>query len=187
MTSFSQHKSNWSSCTRCPLHKSRRKVVLCRGVLPAEVLFIGEAPGESEDVLGVPFIGPAGKLLDRLIKKAEEQARITCTKCWTNLVACFPNAKKLEGRKKVEPLPGEIASCYPRLDEFIDLCNPQLIVAVGELSKKQSEQQHWERRASVISITHPAAILRMGVEQQGLAIQRVVVNLSDSMAELIPF
>lgn len=186
MTSFSLHKANWGSCTRCPLHKGRRKVVLCRGVIPAEVLLIGEAPGESEDMIGVPFIGPAGKLLDRLIKRAEEQARGTWTKCWTNLVACFPNAKKLD-RKKVEPLPGEIASCYPRLDEFIDLCKPQLIVAVGELSKKQSETQHWDRRAKVISIAHPASILRMGPEQQGLAIQRVVVNLAEAFTELIPF
>lgn len=84
---FSDHVDRWKHCTLCPLHKVRRQVVLARGKLPADVLMVGEAPGLSEDVLGAPFTGPAGQLLDRIITATElENYRIA----FTNLVGCIP-------------------------------------------------------------------------------------------------
>ena len=70
MTPYIKHREKWKDCTRCLLHEHRRKIVLCRGKIPADVLFVGEAPGESEDVLGSPFVGPAAQLLDSLIEQA---------------------------------------------------------------------------------------------------------------------
>lgn len=185
-TPFQRHKEEWCDCQLCPLHRSRHTVVLCRGVLPAEVLFIGEAPGDSEDLLGVPFIGPAGKLLDKFIAMAKEASGVTPTLCWTNLVACAP-PKDDERRKNREPLAGEIASCWPRLDEFIDICKPKLIIATGGVSEKQAKKQLWSRRAKVIGIKHPSAILQAKIEQKGLDAQRVVIQLTDAFRELIPF
>ncbi len=66
-TKLDQHIADWESCTRCPLHTTRRWVVLGRGTLPCDVLFVGEAPGNSENDIGKPFIGQAGKILDSLI------------------------------------------------------------------------------------------------------------------------
>lgn len=182
------HTAAWKDCTRCPLHKSRKNVCICRGEVPAEVLFIGEAPGDSEDVFGIPFYGPAGKLLDEIISRAEKLSNITVSKCFTNLVACIPKTQDAQ-RKKVEPLPAEIASCWPRLDYFITLCKPKLIVAVGELAERHGlKEQHWDQRARVIKIIHPAAILRQPKVQQPMTAQRTEVILRDAFTDVfIPF
>ncbi len=66
---YQEYKKQWKGCKRCPLYKTRRKIVHCRGSLPCDIFFLGEAPGDSEDLLGKPFVGPAGKLLDRIIAK----------------------------------------------------------------------------------------------------------------------
>lgn len=185
------HINAWKNCQRCPLHKGRKKVCTCRGEVPADVLFIGEAPGESEDCFGLPFYGPAGKLLDQLIEKAEKQVGEKVSKCWTNLVGCIPKTLSPE-RKKVEPLPEEIDACYPRLSVFIDICKPKLIVAVGEMATEYGEDQHWEEKAKVVSIIHPAAILRMKTNKQleriGMALQRTEVTLRDAFNDMLcPF
>ena len=193
LSPYQVHAANWIHCTRCPLHRTRKKVVLARGKVPADVLFIGEAPGESEDVLGSPFIGPAGKLLDSFIEAAQvglyAEGESPLKLCWTNLVGCIPKEFNAQ-RKKVEPLPAEIAACWPRLDEFIELVSPQLIIAVGELSEKQAVAQNWKKRTrvGVRAIIHPAAILRMGVEQKGLVVQRCIVNIRDAFRDVLcPF
>ena len=63
-SSFQQHREKWRDCQSCLLNKCRNRVVMARGKLPSPILFIGEAPGESENVVGLPFVGPAGRLLD---------------------------------------------------------------------------------------------------------------------------
>lgn len=182
------HTAAWINCQRCPLYKGRKKVCICRGEVPAEVLFIGEAPGESEDVFGLPFYGPAGKLLDSIIERVEKEIGERMSKAWTNLVGCIPKTEAPE-RKKVEPLPSEIAACAPRLEFFINLCKPKLIVAVGELAEKHGlKEQHWDKKAKVIKILHPAAILRQPKVQQPMTIQRVEIALRDAFADIvIPF
>lgn len=67
---YSAHVERWKSCQRCALGRTRDKIVLAKGRLPCDVLFVGEAPGESEDVIGLPFVGPAGRLLDEMIRDA---------------------------------------------------------------------------------------------------------------------
>jgi len=185
MSRFSQHRAAWENCSRCPLCKGRKKVVLVRGELPCEVLIIGEGPGASENLLGVPFIGPAGKLLDQIIAEAEKRARITTKKAWSNITGCIPLE---DGRKKPEPTTAEILACWDRLDDLIDIAKPQLIVAVGDLANKHAELQHWNKRSQFFTkITHPSFILRTGPEQRGLVIQRVIVTLCDALTNLIPF
>ena len=172
MTPYQRHCKRWKECKRCLLCRERKRVVLARGKIPADVLFVGEAPGASEDVLGKPFIGPAGKLLDRIIEHGiDGQADYALT----NLVACIP---KEQGNKMGEPPEAAIEACRPRLKAFIRLCEPKVVVAVGKLAKT-----HLGDLADV-SIVHPAAILRMDPAQKGLAIHRCVVTIADAIVDL---
>ena len=171
-----RHKGKWKHCTECSLCEDRRTVVLLRGSIPASVLFVGEAPGESEDVLGQPFIGPAGKLLDSIIRDAglkKGQYAIT------NLIACIPREEN--GSKLSVPPKESVQACADRLNECIEIVSPNLIVAVGSEAKKWLPKVAKGRlaEAEFIDIIHPAAILRMNASQIELARKRAIVTLAD--------
>lgn len=178
MTPYQIHRSEWSDCRRCPLHETRSKVVLCRGQLPADVLFVGEAPGQSEDTLGRPFIGPAGKLLDQIIVEAVPRV---CRLAFTNVIACIPYDE--DGKKTSDPPDVAIKRCHPRLVDLICLARPEKIVAVGKLAAKQLGKTDVE----FVEITHPAAILRANPGVQGLLYQKCVVVLTELFESFIPF
>lgn len=170
MTPWKQHVAQWSNCTKCLLCKQRRKIVLGRGTLPCKILFVGEAPGTSEDILGSPFVGPAGILFDELIERAGVQPG---TFAMTNLVACFPREAKRAGIN--EPPVEAIRACQPRLDEFIAMAQAKITVAVGALAAKHL-------RAFDVQVMHPAAILRqLDAAQRPLAKKRVVVTLAEAL------
>lgn len=173
LSPWRRHVVKWKDCKRCSLCEQRNKVVLARGKIPCDILFIGEAPGASEDVLGKPFIGPAGKLLDAIIQSG---LREDLTFAMTNLVACIPKGD--DGNKIGEPEKENIKACMPRLEEFVSICKPQAVVAVGKLSQKHTRCA-FGCSQSIIGMIHPAAILRMDVSQKGLGIQRCVVALQD--------
>jgi len=88
LTPFQRHARRWSRCQRCRLSQCRNRVVLARGRVPAEVVFVGEAPGASENVIGRPFVGPAGHLLDYVITQG--LGPDFRSYAITNLVGCFP-------------------------------------------------------------------------------------------------
>ncbi|MCE4611366.1 MAG: uracil-DNA glycosylase [Desulfurococcales archaeon] len=112
------------SCTRCPLHASRKNAVPGEGPLDAEVMVVGEAPGRSEDEQGRPFVGAAGKLLDRLLGEAGlERGRVYIT----NIVKCRPPNNR-------DPKPEEIQACLPYLIEQIKTIRPKVIIAVGRIA-----------------------------------------------------
>lgn len=176
---YAAHVARWSNCTRCPLHERRKKVVLARGTLPCDVLFIGEAPGQSEDVIGAPFVGPAGQLLDRVIESATP---LDLRLAFTNLVCCIP---KDETNTKINDPPQEaIDACDTRLGEILRIANPSTIVCVGTLSGKWVPKRYGQDEFDQIAtILHPAAILRADAAQQGLMTQRTIVTLSDVFTE----
>lgn len=215
---FQVHTARWEGCTACPLCEGRSKVVLARGRLPCDVLFVGEAPGESEDALGVPFIGPAGKLLDRIVSEALDAVPV-CPVCrshksvidlagewacrrhpghdlvelrtaFTNLVACVPRDE--DGGKTAEPPPEAVEACAPRLEEFVALAKPRLIVCVGHLARnwimgtpvKGKRYLLLDYGGPLVEIIHPAAILRANVANRDLAVQRAVIALRDAAEEL---
>lgn len=130
--------------------------VFYRGEKTCEVLFIGEAPGNSEDVLGLPFIGPAGKLLDSILKDAVHPKRFI----WgvTNIVCCAPwdNETDKFSRKTRPPSKEEAKACKPRLQELIELVQPKAVVLVGASASKYLAWCKLPR----LSIIHPAAMLR---------------------------
>lgn len=186
MTPWQQHLATWRECQECGLCAQRGRIVLARGDVPADLLFVGEAPGQSEDVLGLPFVGPAGRLLDQIVERSVPKGTTTA---YTNLVACFPaEAKQTENH---QPTDDEIRSCQSRLREFVEIVRPRLIVTVGQLSTD------WTPKATAMiklrdgikapkwcSITHPAAILRMPLAQREMAARRAMAQLSAAMREL---
>lgn len=154
---LSSHKRKWRGCTRCPLHHTRCNTVLYRGACPCQVLFIGEAPGESEDIIGKPFVGPAGDLLNELLDPIEPYVEYGIT----NVICCIPSFHE-EGKIGIRaPNKHEMQACSPRLTEIIKLADPLLIVTLGQIAAKHIAPLHTKiETEAYLELTHPSAILR---------------------------
>lgn len=150
-----------ATCTKCRLAEGRIQVVYGVGRADADLLFIGEGPGQHEDRQGEPFVGAAGQLLTRMLGEigiAREDVYIA------NIVKCKPPGNR-------DPLPDEIEACTPWLVEQISLIQPRLVVTLGNFATKfvlrtttgitrlRGQVFPWHGR-SVIPVLHPAAILR---------------------------
>jgi uracil-DNA glycosylase family 4 len=113
-------------CVRCPLHRTRSTVVFGAGNADAELMFIGEAPGANEDRIGLPFVGQAGKLLDKLLAElGMERGDVFIA----NTLKCRPPDNR-------DPQPNEIASCQDYLHRQIELIEPSVICTLGNFSTK---------------------------------------------------
>jgi uracil-DNA glycosylase family 4 len=145
MTQLQSFKMKWKDCQLCPLSKHRHNVVLFRGSVPAEVLFIGEAPGPSEDMIGVPFKGPAGRILDRMLIDTAAKLGKGFSYAITNTVCCFPEVTHADIASGAippdtnlgirDPHKTEIKACNPRLEEFFSLVKPKLVITLGKVAK----------------------------------------------------
>jgi DNA polymerase len=114
------------SCQRCPLHRTRTNVVFGAGNADADLMFIGEAPGANEDRMGLPFVGQAGKLLDRLLEEIGMERKDV----WIcNTLKCRPPDNR-------DPHPNEIAACQDYLRRQVDLIEPVVICTLGNFSTK---------------------------------------------------
>jgi uracil-DNA glycosylase family 4 len=111
-------------CTKCPLWKTRKNAVPGEGNSETSVMFIGEAPGQSEDVKGKPFVGAAGKFLETMLSEIS-LSRNDVFIC--NIVKCRPPRNR-------EPMPNEIQTCTPYLDRQIKIIKPKFIVTLGNYS-----------------------------------------------------
>ncbi len=111
---------------RCPLHQTRTTVVFGAGNADADLMFIGEAPGANEDRIGLPFVGQAGKLLDKLLAEIglERKAVWIC-----NVLKCRPPDNR-------DPHPNEIEACQDYLRSQVDLIEPTVICTLGNFSTK---------------------------------------------------
>ena len=150
-----------TDCYSCELGKRRTNIVIGRGNKEAGLLFIGEGPGEQEDMSGLPFVGPAGKLLDTLLKAqmiSEDQYYIA------NVVKCRPPGNRV-------PTDQEAERCLPYLRNQLYLIKPKIIVCLGATAMKyvvdrnakitQIRGQWIEKKGYWIMPTfHPAALLR---------------------------
>jgi DNA polymerase len=185
LSPFRRHLERWKD--GCGSDQCGRATKLCfaRGTVPADILFVGEGPGESEDKLGRPFCGPAGRLLDHIIDRAFADLEPKPTYCLTNLVCCIP--RDPDGGKATEPSDEQVLACGPRLIELVEICNPRLLVCVGRLADEWTDPGYKKRiklpDIRRIAITHPAAILRANVAVQGLMVQRCVIQLRDAVQE----
>ena len=113
-------------CVRCPLHQTRTQVVFGNGNADADLMFVGEAPGANEDRMGLPFVGQAGKLLDKLLGEIGlERADVFVI----NTLKCRPPDNR-------DPHPNEIEACRSYLDKQIELIEPAVICTLGNFSTK---------------------------------------------------
>jgi DNA polymerase len=148
-------------CERCALARGRTHVVFASGDPDADLMIIGEGPGAQEDRQGLPFVGPAGELLTRIllaIELAREQVYIA------NIVKCRPPQNR-------DPLPEEVAACRSYLDQQIALVEPRVIVALGRVAAQtllgndypvgRLRGTWWQVAGVPVRVTyHPAALLR---------------------------
>jgi uracil-DNA glycosylase family 4 len=113
-------------CVRCPLHQTRTTVVFGAGNADAELMFVGEAPGANEDRMGLPFVGQAGKLLDKLLAEIDLDRKDV----WIcNVLKCRPPQNR-------DPHPNEIEACRDYLHRQLELIEPTVICTLGNFSTK---------------------------------------------------
>lgn len=175
------HIKRWNHCTRCPLHRKRHKVVLYRGSIPADILFIGEAPGDSEDIIGKPFVGPAGKVLDSILQDLSVFDKANPIRyCITNVVGCIPLNTRGDTR---QPHKDEIEACRPRLLQFIEIVKPRLIITLGKVPKKNLPPK---LDVPLQSLIHPAALLPGRINESAREVEytRCIFKLSDWLSKL---
>jgi uracil-DNA glycosylase len=156
-----------AACARCELHQTRTQTVFGVGNQRADVLIVGEAPGQEEDARGEPFVGRAGHLLDAMLRAIDlqrEQVYIT------NILKCRPPENR-------NPRPEEITHCEEYLHRQIDLLQPKIIFALGKfaaqtlLSSDDSVSamraaQHEYRGIPLLVSYHPAYLLRKPTEKR---------------------
>ena len=156
-------------CQACELYKRGTQTVFGEGTRTAEVMFVGEQPGNDEDLSGHPFVGPAGKLLDRAL----EAAGIDRSTCYvTNVVKHFKWEPRGKRRIHKKPSATEIAACRPWLDTEIELLKPRVIVCLGATAAQALLGRQFRVTAHrgefvpstlapfVLATVHPSSILR---------------------------
>lgn len=154
-------KEECLQCTKCELCKSRNNVVFGVGRKDADIMFIGEGPGEQEDLKGEPFVGPAGKLLDDMLSIIDLDREI----CYiANIVKCRPPHNR-------DPYDNEQDACISYLRNQVALIKPKIIVCLGRIAAMRVidpqfriSRQHgtWFERNGIYmtAIYHPSALLR---------------------------
>ncbi len=149
------------SCEACELCRTRTNCVFGTGSRTADLMFVGEAPGEQEDLSGIPFVGRAGQLLDRYLFAVDiprENVYIA------NILKCRPP-------KNRDPLPAEEDACIGFLREQVRLIRPKIIVCLGRIAamrlikpdyKITKEHGEWVEKGDFLmtAVYHPAALLR---------------------------
>jgi uracil-DNA glycosylase len=159
-----------AECQACPLYRNATQVVFGEGLRDAKIVFIGEQPGDQEDLAGKPFIGPAGKLLDRAL----EEAGIDRGACYvTNAVKHFKWQAKGKKRLHAKPNSAEIGACAPWWKAELRILQPEFLVCLGAtagravfgrtikvLSERgQLKETPWCPRTLIT--VHPSSLLRM--------------------------
>lgn len=162
MQTWEQLEQSCLSCTGCGLCETRHNVVFGVGRRDTDVLFVGEGPGEQEDLQGEPFVGPAGKLLDDMLSILDLDRKENCY--IANIVKCRPPRNR-------DPLETEQEACIGFLRNQVALIQPKIIVCLGRIAAKKLidpdfriTRQHgqWFRRGEfwMMATFHPSALLR---------------------------
>ncbi len=163
-------KEKCEKCEGCELCKTKTNTVFGTGSGEARLMFIGEAPGEKEDLSGVPFVGAAGKLLDKYLEFAGiERSSVYIA----NILKCRPPHNR-------DPLPSEEEACIGFLREQVSIIKPRVIVCLGRISamklikpdfKITAEHGKWFKKGNfmMMAVYHPAALLRDPRKKEDMA------------------
>jgi uracil-DNA glycosylase len=215
--------ADWHQCGRCELSRFRRRVCIAKGDVPCDFAFVGEGPGDSENLIGQPFMGPAGDLLDRIVRGSGLKKATVCLECeaqgvfdlilphpetgepgcaaghgpegarpirvgYSNLVGCLP-VDLATGKKDGEPDDEFVEACRPRLEEWLDMCSPRLLMRVGKLAGQWIDPQlkgsiRVPGGTMLASMIHPASILKGPVVNRELSAQRCVAAVRTAMLDM---
>jgi len=158
-----------AGCKACPLWKTGTQTVFGEGLVKSEVMFVGEQPGDQEDKAGAPFVGPAGKLLDRAMEEAGIDRSLAYV---TNVVKHFK--WKAQGKRRIHQKPNwsEITACFPWLEAELAVVKPRVLVCLGataaqallgrqfRVTQHRGEPVESDLAPVVIATVHPSSILR---------------------------
>ncbi len=183
-----------AGCKACDLYARGTQTVFGEGPKKADVMMVGEQPGDAEDVAGRPFVGPAGKLLDRALAEAGIDRRIVYV---TNVVKHFKWEPRGKRRIHAKPNAAEISACRPWLETEIALVKPRVLVCLGataaqallgksfKVSKQRGEFLDSALAPLVTATVHPSSILRApDDEARRVEMQRFVADLKRVASKL---
>ena len=175
-----------ASCEKCSLCKTRTNCVFGTGNRNADIMFVGEAPGEQEDLSGVPFVGRAGQLLDKFLYAVDIDRNDVYI---ANILKCRPP-------KNRDPLPEEEDMCIDYLRRQVALINPKVIVCLGRISamrlikpdfKITQEHGVWFKKGGYLmtSVYHPAALLRDPRKKEDMLqdMKKIKAKISENVEE----
>lgn len=149
--------AQWQGCRKCTIGEWARKHVPGRGQLPCDLLCVGEGPGKSEDVVGLAFVGPAGRLLDKAIPPETKVY-------YTNLLMCRP-CDSIGGQNR-PPSAAEVAHCTPRLGITIAMAKPKAALLLGKVPAfflgVDGTMAHLLGNIPRLQVHHPAFLARRG-------------------------
>jgi uracil-DNA glycosylase len=184
-----------AGCRACDLWARATQTVFGEGPSSARVLVVGEQPGNSEDLEGVPFVGPAGRLLDRVLGEAGIDRR---TVYLTNVVKHFKWRRAPSGKRRIHDKPnrGQVEACRPWLEAEVMRVRPEIIVCLGATAAQallgrdfRVTRDHGQVLASdlgpALATIHPSAILRAG-EDRDVLMGQLVDDLRAAAAHLEP-
>jgi DNA polymerase len=175
-------------CRGCGLYACGTTAVFGSGPKAAKVLVVGEQPGDAEDKAGKPFVGPAGRLLDRAFAEAGiERSELYLT----NAVKHFKWAREAGGKRRIHKTPaaGEVKACFPWLEAEIHLLKPDVIVCLGATAAKALLGKSFSVMKSrgkpvdsawapvVVATVHPSAVLRAPKDQRDQALKDFIADL----------
>jgi DNA polymerase len=185
-TSVAEVRAAARHCHGCPLWERATQTVFGEGPPGAPLMLVGEQPGDQEDRAGLPFVGPAGRVLDRALADAGISRDDVYV---TNAVKHFKWEERGRRRLHKKPNAAEVSACHPWLDAEVALVDPRVVVAMGatatasilgpraRVTRDRGQPLEWRARVVVVTV-HPSAILRMqdGGDREG-EFRRFVADL----------
>ena len=168
--SLSRLRAEAAHCTACPLYRNTTQTVFGEGPARARLMLVGEQPGDQEDLAGKPFVGPAGKLLDRALADAGIDRKEVYV---TNAVKHFKFTPRGKRRLHAKPNAAEIEACHPWLARELDATAPEIVVALGAtaaqslsgksvaITKLRGRETRWADGRRGFATVHPSYLLRI--------------------------
>jgi len=168
--SWTATRAEAAACTRCPLYKNATQTVFGEGPLDARMMLVGEQPGDQEDLAGHPFVGPAGRMLDKALEMAEVERGSVYV---TNAVKHFKNEPRGKRRLHKRPTAGEIDICKWWLYRELEIVKPRIVVALGAtavrglvgrplgIEANRGKTMPLREGSSLLVTIHPALLLRI--------------------------
>jgi uracil-DNA glycosylase len=183
-----------AGCKACDLWKTGTQTVFGEGSESAQIVFVGEQPGDREDLAGKPFIGPAGRVFDEGLAAAGIDRRLTYV---TNAVKHFKWEARGKRRIHQKPNAAELAACRPWLDAELEAVSPKVLVVLGataaqallgrqfRVTKERGGPVESNLAPHVVATVHPSSILRQRTNEERAAAMKDFVSDLEAVARLL--